>query len=264
MRDPDPRSILAYTVLVVSIPCAAFLLAFGSFQLPADFNIAFWGVLTSAATVLAVAFSALESHRGRFAVVAAVASTVCQSFVVGFCLHESLLKMFVPATIIAALTLRLFPISVPGRLKRTRRAALAVLALYPAFLVASFVDWPANKDPVPEGLLAAVGGNRGSITAFYSCSLHDFIDKEWLWRIDSKPDILEAVAKNLGMSPCANVPGRFWAMPPHDWPSSLPEGARLYSTPSFPAEDRGPDGDHYFMLIDTQRSRAFVWFKNNF
>lgn len=264
MRNPDPRSILAYTVLLASIPCAAFLLAFGSFQLPANFDIAFWGVLTSAATVLAVSFSAPVSHRGRFAVVAAVSSTVCQSFVVGSYLHESLLKMFVPTTVIAALTLRLFSISVPGRLKRTRRAATAILALYPAFLVASFVDWPANKDPVPEGLLAAVGGNRDSISAFYSYRLHDFIDQEWLWRIDSKPDVLEAAAKNFGMSACANVPERFWAMPPHDWPSSLPEGARLYSTPSFPGEDRGPDGDHYFMLIDTRRSRAFVWFKNNF
>jgi hypothetical protein len=92
----------------------------------------------------------------------------------------------------------------------------------PALLVSCGLDWAAIPDPLPE-LVAALKDQRASITRFYSYPIGGFIESESLWRID-KPEILQAVASDLGMSPCTNAPVVFRDMPPYYWLRRLPEG----------------------------------------
>jgi hypothetical protein len=128
-------------------------------------------------------------------------------------------------------------------------------------MTSSYLDWPAWPDRVPEGLSGTESLRAGN-ARFYSYSLGEFIGSEWLLRIDAQPEVLEKLASENHMVPRNTAPDLFWKMPPYYWPRDLPKGGRLYSIASIP-EDRGPDGDHFLMLIDPQRSRAFVWFKNN-
>jgi hypothetical protein len=137
----------------------------------------------------------------------------------------------------------------------------ALLAAFVVLSAASYFDWPGIPDAVPTRLLEATD-RRLAISHFSSYALGGFLDMELLWRIDASPEVLEAIASKLGMVSSDTAPGRFWRMPPYYWPRSLPAGARLYSTPSFPADTRGSDGDHYFMLVE--RNRGLVWVKNNF
>jgi len=260
---PRTRAFLATVILIFFAPLAAFVPLFGSFFLPTDLGIAFCGVISAAAAVLAVSFTAPASNRGRFAVAAAIVNIACQALAIRFFLHESLLRFAVPAIVIAALALRLNR-HAAGRRDWISRAATITLALYPAFLIAVFVDWPARQASIPPELLDAAGGTRASITRFSSYRLPSFIDSEELWRIDAAPDHLQSIAIKLRMGPCAAAPARFWGMPPYYWPTKLPDGATLFCTPAFPGENRGPDGDHYFMLLDVRRARASVWYKNNF
>jgi len=44
----------------------------------------------------------------------------------------------------------------------------------------------------------------------------------------------------------------------------MPRKALLFASPEFPIGGTGRDGWHFFMLIDSERSRAFVWVKNRF
>lgn len=45
---------------------------------------------------------------------------------------------------------------------------------------------------------------------------------------------------------------------------SITAPRRRFGTAEFRAEERGPDGEHYFLVHDTSRDRAFVWVKSNF
>jgi hypothetical protein len=249
---------------VISIPCASFCFFVGSFLLPPVLSIAMSAFLSSAGAVLAVYWSAPKPHRATLIAWTAAFVTASQTLLLAFYSRDSLLNIVAPAIALAALLLRLSTDCRSLMLTRIRLVGGIVLALYPVFVIALFLDWPGVQDELPEDLLAATGGHRALIARFYSYPLHNFIDSESIWRIDANPEALEGVAAKLGMSSSNQAPDPFWEMPPYYWPSSLPEGARLYSTPSFPAESNRPAGSHYFMLIDVRRSRGYVWVKYNF
>jgi hypothetical protein len=255
---PEParssaRSFAAATLLLVSIPSVAFLFLFASLLLPLPTHAsnALAGFLIAANAVLAVSFTAAPPQRAKYAAAMAVLSIAVEAFIARWYRLEPLVTLAAPAVGVAAVALLL---AVP----RIRRAAVALLALYPVLLIATFMDWPSLPDPLPRELAGS------PVKSFHSYPLSSFIDRESLWRIDAAPEALETIAQELRMTPSNTAPDAFWRMPPWYWPRHLPAGARFYSTPSFPAEARGPDGAHFLMLVDTHRSRAFVWFKNNF
>lgn len=172
--------------------------------------------------------------------------------------REPCLSASIAAVGIAGLTIWLMPGD--GRKARQRLSAGAFLMAFVAILAATLVDWPVWPDAVPRPLLEATGGHPGVIERFHSYDMGGFIDHDWVWRIDARPEVLHAMVPKLGLDKVASAPPDFWLMPPYYWPRSLPPGAELYSTPGF---SRGA-GDQYFMLIDARRGLAVVWVKSLF
>jgi hypothetical protein len=94
----------------------------------------------------------------------------------------------------------------------------ACLVASVALLSAALADWPVWPDSIPEPLLQAAAGHPGSIERFHCYYLGGFIDYGWLWRIDAKPDVLEAIVPKLGLSKVDSAPPDFWKMRPYYWP----------------------------------------------
>jgi len=142
--------------------------------------------------------------------------------------------------------------------------AAALLAAFAGFVIASHFDWPGLANPVPSTL--SMGRSRIKTLNSYpldTMSMGVANDRHGLWRIEASPGALAAVATQFGMSELHDPPARFWQMAPYYWPRKLPAGGRIFSTPSFPAVERGANGEHYVMLVDAHQGRAFVWFKLN-
>lgn len=126
------------------------------------------------------------------------------------------------------------------------------------------LDWPAQPDDLPPELRETLGVEDAHAVTFYAYDLGGFIDREWLWRIHARADLIAQVIAGLKLRRTDAVPPSFWRMAPHYWPRSLPTGAEAFHSPGFTADGRGQDGAYYFLLYDKAHQRAFVWFKNNF
>lgn len=131
-------------------------------------------------------------------------------------------------------------------------------------VLARYVDWPPRRDGAPLELVEALGADPTRVAAFYGYDLGGFVDHEWLWRIDTSPEVMAHIVQYLGLRRTETVPQQFWRMPPHYWPRAMPERGEAFQSPEFRSEGRGPDGPHYFLLHDRTRRRVFVWFKSNF
>jgi len=147
-----------------------------------------------------------------------------------------------------------------GRIAKQRLCGVFFLIAFVALSVATFADWPVWPDAVPGPLLQTAAGDHSGIKTFHTYYLGGFIDRDWLWRIDARPEVLQTVASKLGLSPVQTAPEGFWQMPPYYWPRSLPPGAKVYSTPGF---SHGA-GVQYCMLVDPNRGTAVVWVKSLF
>ena len=156
----------------------------------------------------------------------------------------------------------------PRRTPRSTRwvglAACAACLVGLGIVYARFVDYPARPDALPQTLAYLLGPNASRVAAFYRYDLGGFIDHEWLWRLDASPRDMSLVVGRLGGRSAGTVPPRFWKMPPHYWPRSMPADGEAFQSPMFSADSRGSDGVHYFLLHDKTRGRAFVWVKDNF
>jgi hypothetical protein len=156
----------------------------------------------------------------------------------------------------------------PRRQRQTTRwVLLGTGGLFLAFVGlvhAHYSDRPARQDALPAVLSHVLSTNAAGVTAFYLYDRGGFIDTEWLWRIDATPDVVTAIVAGLQLRPVPAVPHDFWRMPPHYWPRARPAGALAYQSRSFSADQRGPDGSHYFLLHDKTQDRAYVWVKDNF
>lgn len=154
----------------------------------------------------------------------------------------------------------------PSRMERSLgHAAVVVLAIgFGGVVYARYVDRPARPDPLPAELSAALGPDAAGVGAFFAYDLGGFIDRQWLWRLDATPATIDRLVSAFTLAPTTPVPDRFWRMPPHYWPRGATPSQRAYRSPRFSGEDRGPDGDHYFLLHDLAEGRAFLWVKNNF
>lgn len=159
-------------------------------------------------------------------------------------------------------------LSYPHRTQRARAwvAGMVVSACvaFAGLVYMRYADRYEHPDPLPSELLRSLGPDAARVPAFYAYDLGGFIDREWLWRIEATPEIVTRLQTALELQRVAVVPHSFWRMPPHYWPRSLPLGAETLQSPHFSGNDRGPDGEHYFLLYDRAQGRAFVWVKNNF
>lgn len=248
----------AMLAFVVALYINLFVFLFGPF--PRDLAEPTAGFVMGALVVLP---GALLAPRFRLAVAATLVVLVA-SIGIGF-LHQD-----VAGTVLGGVAAMAFAMwwRHPGRTARSTRwvgtaSAVAGLA-FAALVVARHVDWPARPDALSPELAQVLGAEAPRVQAFYRYDLGGFIDREWLWRIDAPPELLALVVSGLGLEPAGAVPARFWRMPPHYWPRAMPAGGEAFRSPRFPAEGRGGDGEHFFLVHDRRQGRAFVWLKSNF
>jgi hypothetical protein len=260
------RQCLGALIFVASILCAPYLFFLGAVGaiLPPVVSSALAVFCSVGLTVLSVSLGSPASLRRNLEIWVAVVALVLwitalllwQPYALSR--REPLLSVLLAAVGVIGVTLWLMPRD--GRIARQRLCAAAFLMTFVALLGITLVDWPVWPDAVPQPLLQATGGHRDAIERFHYYYLGGFIDHDWLWRIDARPEVLQTITEKLGLSKVANAPPDFWLMPPYYWPQSLPPGAQLYSTPGF---SRGA-GDQYLMLVDAQRGLAVVWVKQLF
>ena len=141
-----------------------------------------------------------------------------------------------------------------------RRQIVAVSVLFLILFAASALDWPSLRQAVPADL----SRYQAAISDFRSYRLERFFNEETLWRIDAPVDTLDQIAGMYYAKPVDAVPPQFFRIVPWYWPHGFPQRWKATATPAFPAAGRGSDGTHFFMLIDLDRARAFVWYKTVF
>ena len=255
VRPLTKEDLLAFAVLWGAPSVVGFALFVAAVTLPLPFhlNVAIVGALAAGLAIAAVGSVVRPPRRSHFVVWEAVLSLSVESAVV-YVFFRAAPEGLVPAAIgIVAIAVCVL---------RHKRVCSVLVVLYVFVLAACLLDWPATPDTIPYQLSTIVDAR--SLERFYAYPLAQYSDNQWLWRIDARPEVLASIATKSGMTPCANAPNAFWRMPPYYWPRTIPDGGRLYCTPSFPSGSRGPDGWHFIMAVDVTRSRAFVWFINNF
>lgn len=93
-----------------------------------------------------------------------------------------------------------------------------------------------------------------------------FIDTEHVWRLSMTPQQLEQVTTNYGWSeiPSGSAPTALLQAFPFWWRPSHGTNCRFLATPNFPANSRGPDGEHYLAMYAPDQEQFYVWYKSNF
>jgi hypothetical protein len=96
--------------------------------------------------------------------------------------------------------------------------------------------------------------------------LGSFIDTEHVWRLTVSSEQLDRVIAEFGLVEVAssNVPNAFWGAFPRWWRPTHRASSRYLSTVGFPADSRGPDGDHCLTMYDSQNQQLYAWYKFNF
>jgi hypothetical protein len=128
--------------------------------------------------------------------------------------------------------------------------------------VARYMDFPALNHGLPpsvEFLGLNVTDSR------YYC-LGQFIDSAWLWQARVPESELARLAERFNFRPVdrSDVPDQFRRMPPYWWRPSITERTRVLSTPTFPLDERGPDGWHALATWNPDDQVLHVWIKDNF
>jgi hypothetical protein len=256
------RWLLAAGAVVVAFYAAVYLrlfaMMFGPF--PKDLAEPTAGFTMGLLIVLA---GSLLAPRQRLAVALLLA-------VVGTALVTPLMRLHLLGTLAGAIVAVAF-VAWWFRPQRTRRSTLWVgIGVCAAFLTfiglayARFTDRFAHPEALSPELAHTLGTNASLVTAFYRYDRGGFIDHEWLWRIDAKPEGMAMVVSRLGLRSTNTVPQGFWRMSPYYWPRSMPAGGEAFQSPMFSGDSRGPDGAQYFLVHDKAQNRAFVWVRDNF
>jgi hypothetical protein len=264
---PTAKELLRWLLAVAAVPVAFLLmielhvlfLHFGSY--PKDLAQPTAGFTLALAVVLA---GALAAPRARFLVALALWMVVTEfSFL--------LLDVHLPGLLLGGGV----AVAVVAWWVAPRRSAwvtrwgivsLGVASVAAAgFVIARMTDWPARPDPLPPFLATVLGPDAARVREFHRYDLGGFLDHQQLWRLEVDDQaVVVSLVRGLGLQPTDTVPRSFWRMPPLAWARRMPEAGRAYSSPGFTAEDRGPDGVHYFLVSDLGRDRVLVWEKDNF
>ncbi len=161
-----------------------------------------------------------------------------------------------------------------GMLERPRRFLLRfktrrMLAVAGGFVliavsvaVARFMDFPALNHGLPPSV-QFLGLNVTD--SRYYC-LGQFIDSAWVWQARVPESELDRLTErySLRLVDHSELPDQFRSMPPYWWHPSITEGTRVLSTPSFPLNERGPDGWHALATWNPEDQVLHVWIKDNF
>lgn len=96
--------------------------------------------------------------------------------------------------------------------------------------------------------------------------LGGFIDSDYVWRMPADDGDVKRVVADYGLLPVSSeeVPGTFRGLFPMRWHPRHRSDSQYFATASFPAFDRGPDGDHFFAMYDPTNQWLYVWYKSNF
>ena len=150
-------------------------------------------------------------------------------------------------------------------------AAISVAAgLFLGALIAGWVMFGigpvinASAHPFEFTEMAEISGADISDCKIFG--LGSFIDQEHVWRISLSPEQVDRVIKDYGLVEVADqsVPRSFLSRFPYHWRPQRNNHSRFLATPSFPAQGRGPDGEHYFTMYDAKNQHLYVWYKFNF
>ena len=117
-----------------------------------------------------------------------------------------------------------------------------------------------------HGLPPSVQFLRLNVTDSRYYCLGEFIDSAWLWQARVPESELDRLAERFKLRPVdrSEIPDQFRSMPRYWWHPSVTEGTRVLSTPSFPLDERGPDGWHALATWNPDDQVLHVWIKNNF
>ena len=251
------REELALVVLVQSLPYAAWVFFIGwKIQFAPAYPLG--AFLSAAVPTVLVALCTPPVRRGRMAAGTA-ALMLMLMLITAAVVKAPVVGGLAAAAGTAGVALWMMPKTQGGLWRQWFGTGLVMV--FASMAIASYFDWPAFADPLPDALGGfAAGRQAAAFSRFHRYPLSGS-DEEWLWRIDANPDVLQLISSKLEMSETAEAPSQFWHMPPHYWPRHLPSGAQLFATPGFLLRGRGSGGPRYFMLVDGRRGVGYVWVK---
>jgi len=147
----------------------------------------------------------------------------------------------------------------------------ALIAIYIAIIFISLfeieekLDFLFKPSIIPIEISELLSSDEMPKISFYSYTLYELVDREYLWRIsDRNGDLLSKILNNLNLPQFQTMPKEFWEMSPYYWPKSKPADSFIFKSINFDAQTRGDDGSHYLILYDTNKNTLFVWYKANF
>lgn len=144
----------------------------------------------------------------------------------------------------------------------TYTTVFVVFALGLCYL--SWIDFPPQHRGIPPAVQLEKFPVPVSHSRYYCLS--DFIDSEWLWQASMNESDFERFSKMYGLQPLKHekIGRAFYRMPPYWWRPAVNETTRVLSTPGFPMNDRGNDGDHWLVAWNPDDQLLYVWVKFNF
>jgi hypothetical protein len=127
---------------------------------------------------------------------------------------------------------------------------------------ARYVDFPS----LHQGLPPSVNASGLIVTDSRYYCLGSFIDSEWLWQAAMQESELASFADkyDLRLVDSKQVPDAFRRMPPYWWHPPITNNTKVFSTPDFPINDRGPDGWHALAIWNPEDRILYAWVKDNF
>ena len=132
--------------------------------------------------------------------------------------------------------------------------------------IARYIDFPALSQGLPVTLARTMHDQELSLrNPRYYC-LSSFIDSEWLWQTGITETELSRLVHILNMYPiqAKSITTDFYDMPPYWWNPAVSEQAKIFSTPDFPMQGRGPDGWHALVSWNPEDELLHMWIKDNF
>lgn len=147
---------------------------------------------------------------------------------------------------------------------RWRWVAVGAVILIALLVYLAHVGWPARPASLPD-CLKAVGCDDDLVIFVYDF-WGNFIDHEHLWRIEAKPELRDSLAQRLDLRqlPLDQVPASFWRQPPYWWRLRKDAAAKFFISQGFVADRRGPDGEHFLLMLDEEAAVIYGWYKSNF
>jgi hypothetical protein len=124
-------------------------------------------------------------------------------------------------------------------------------------VVGSRVDCP--------GAFHALGRSCASLRGFRQYWVGGLADNWYLAQASASPEVLVALRSDLQLTAIdpSLVPRRFWEQPPYWWAPRNGPATRAWVSPGWRFDDRGADGDHYFIVEDLEQGRLFLFLKAN-